>query len=190
VPLQPFNLKRKSYQAYEILPLDESLNPQKFHTPKSRSPSTFRTLTSISTTSLHHIFSPLHSQLSLHLISQLNMATSLPKKTVLLTGCSHGGIGSSLALAFHKHNFTVFATARSLYKISHLKGFSLTVFELDTTDPVSIKNAVEAVKTATGGTLDILINNAGAGTCSLLFFQEKRTKVLMNEMGRIFKSTS
>jgi 1-acylglycerone phosphate reductase len=91
------------------------------------------------------------------------MTTSIPKKTVLITGRSLGGIGSALALAFHKHNFTVFTTARSHSKISHLRDLGLTTFALDITDPVSIKMAVEVVKSASGG-LDILVNNAGAGT--------------------------
>jgi 1-acylglycerone phosphate reductase len=83
-------------------------------------------------------------------------------KSVLITGCSLGGIGSSLAIAFQKHNLHVFATARSLSKMEHLRDLpNITLLSLDVTSSVSISSAVEAVKTATGGTLDYLVNNAG-----------------------------
>jgi short-subunit dehydrogenase len=41
-------------------------------------------------------------------------------KLVLITGCSAGGLGSSLAPSFQKHNLHIFATAHSLSKMSHL----------------------------------------------------------------------
>ena len=88
----------------------------------------------------------------------------MDQKTVLITGCSEGGIGDALAKAFHKKGLRVFATARNLAKIEHLKALGLDVLALDVVDDESIKNAVESVKAATGGTLDILVNNSGAGS--------------------------
>jgi len=85
------------------------------------------------------------------------------QKTVLITGCSEGGIGDALAKSFHKKGLRVFATARNLAKVQHLKELGLDILPLDVTDDVSIKKAVESVKAATGGTLDILVNNSGAG---------------------------
>ncbi|CAD6448630.1 8206903f-48bd-4ae8-b69e-0cb7d3398fd3 [Sclerotinia trifoliorum] len=84
-------------------------------------------------------------------------------KTVLITGCSEGGIGDSLAKTFHSKGLRVFATARNVSKIEHLKRLGLDTLALDVTDPTSIKMAVEAVSLATGGTLDFLVNNSGAG---------------------------
>jgi 1-acylglycerone phosphate reductase len=83
------------------------------------------------------------------------------KKSVLITGCSAGGIGDALAQAFHRAGCRVFATARNLSKIEHLKEMGMEVVVLDVVDPVSIKTAVDEVKAATGGTLDIPVNNSG-----------------------------
>lgn len=84
-------------------------------------------------------------------------------KTVLITGCSEGGIGSALAFAFHRHGCQVFATARNLDKVQHLKNAGMQVLELDVLDEVSCKKAAEWVREATGGTLNILVNNSGVG---------------------------
>lgn len=83
-------------------------------------------------------------------------------KTVLITGCSAGGIGFELARAFQKQGLHVFATARSLSKLSELKTLpNVTLFTLDVVSSDSIAAAVEEVKAKTGGKLDYLINNAG-----------------------------
>jgi 1-acylglycerone phosphate reductase len=87
-------------------------------------------------------------------------------KTVLITGCSEGGIGDALAQVFHRKGLRVFATARNLSKIEHLKKMGLETLPLDVTDAASIKAVVESIKSITGGTLDILVNNSGAGTSS------------------------
>ncbi|KAF3394098.1 NADPH-dependent 1-acyldihydroxyacetone phosphate reductase [Penicillium rolfsii] len=85
------------------------------------------------------------------------------QKTVLITGCSEGGIGDALAKTFHKKGLKVFATARNTAKVQHLKSMGLEIIELDVTDEESIRKAVSSVKAATGGSLDILVNNSGAG---------------------------
>lgn len=90
------------------------------------------------------------------------------QKSVLITGTSEGGIGDALARTFHKKGLRVFATARSLRKVQHLKDLGLEVLPLDVTDEASIKQAVESVKALTGGTLDILVNNSGGGTWCII----------------------
>jgi NAD(P)-dependent dehydrogenase (short-subunit alcohol dehydrogenase family) len=85
------------------------------------------------------------------------------QKTVLITGCSEGGIGDALAKTFHKKGLRVFASARNTAKVQHLKDMGLEIVQLDVTDEESIKKAVSTVKAATGGYLDILVNNSGAG---------------------------
>ncbi|QSZ34303.1 hypothetical protein DSL72_005893 [Monilinia vaccinii-corymbosi] len=87
----------------------------------------------------------------------------MAQKTVLITGCSEGGIGDALAQSFHRKGLRVFATARNLSKIEHLKKLGLDTLPLDVTDAASIKATVERVKLETGGTLDFLVNNSGAG---------------------------
>lgn len=88
-------------------------------------------------------------------------------KSVLIIGCSNGGIGSSLAVSFQKRGLHVFATARSLSKMSHLADLpKVTLLSLDVTSFSSITEAVHAVATQTGGTLDYLVNNAGVNYIS------------------------
>jgi NAD(P)-dependent dehydrogenase (short-subunit alcohol dehydrogenase family) len=83
-------------------------------------------------------------------------------KTVLITGCSEGGIGDALARAFRARGLTVFATARSQSKMSTLEPLGIHTLEMDVTSEFSIAAAVNAVRAATpGGRLDILVNNAG-----------------------------
>ncbi|KAL5325625.1 hypothetical protein ACEPPN_006753 [Leptodophora sp. 'Broadleaf-Isolate-01'] len=84
-------------------------------------------------------------------------------KSVLITGCSEGGIGDALAREFHAQGLRVFATARNLSKVKHLKDMGLEILRLDVTDDDSIAQAVQSVKALTGGTLDILVNNSGGG---------------------------
>ncbi|KAK1751074.1 NAD(P)-binding protein [Echria macrotheca] len=86
------------------------------------------------------------------------------QRTVLITGCSNNSLGAALALAFHRTgNFRVLATGRNPSKLTTVKEAGLTTILLDTTSPESIAAAVSEVTTLTGGTLDILINNAGGG---------------------------
>ncbi|KAK8066993.1 hypothetical protein PG997_013740 [Apiospora hydei] len=93
------------------------------------------------------------------------------KTTVLLTGCSEGGIGFALAQEYHRRGCRVIATARSPAKMAGLKKSGIeTLLQLDVADPASIRAAVQAVTdllntttTATGGHLDVLVNNAGGG---------------------------
>ncbi|SPQ21600.1 b155a884-83ad-4558-8b15-cbe33b9ca34f [Thermothielavioides terrestris] len=85
------------------------------------------------------------------------------KKTVLITGCSAGGIGWHLANAFLKRDFYVFATARDTSKVEGLAELSnVEVLQLDVTDQDSILRCKDTVAQRTGGRLDVLINNAAA----------------------------
>ena len=85
-------------------------------------------------------------------------------KTVLITGCSAGGIGAAVAVAFLKRGHCVFATARSVSKIPiEISGHSnATVIPLDVSSTSSVAEAVKVV-VASGRKLDILFNNAGVG---------------------------
>lgn len=95
--------------------------------------------------------------------SSNTMSTLATQKTVLITGCSEGGIGHSLALEFARQNYHVFATARRLSAMKSLsENPNITLLELDVTSKSSILSASEAVTKATGGTLDVLYHNAGA----------------------------
>jgi 1-acylglycerone phosphate reductase len=85
------------------------------------------------------------------------------KKTILVTGCSHGGLGEALALALHQSGWRVFATARNPAKMSSLKAAGIETLALDVLSQESISECIEAVAKLTGGSLDGLLNNAGGG---------------------------
>lgn len=84
------------------------------------------------------------------------------RETVLITGCSDGGIGSELAIVFQECGFHVFATARNPSKMSKLRDLpNVTLLTLDVVKPTDTKAAVEAVSKETGGSLNYFISNAG-----------------------------
>jgi NAD(P)-dependent dehydrogenase (short-subunit alcohol dehydrogenase family) len=87
----------------------------------------------------------------------------MARRSVLITGCSQGGAGEALAQLFVQNGFRVFATARSLSRIQHLEAEGIDILELNVLDSSSLEKTAETVSGLTGGTLDILINNAGAG---------------------------
>ncbi|KAI9710658.1 MAG: hypothetical protein M1820_002491 [Bogoriella megaspora] len=83
-------------------------------------------------------------------------------KTVLITGCSAGGIGSALAEAFQKKDLHVFATARDPAKMSHLESLpNVTIIPLDPTSSTSVEDAARTISAETDNKLDYLVNNAG-----------------------------
>lgn len=88
------------------------------------------------------------------------------RKSVLITGCSDGGIGSGLALEFLRRGYQVFATARSVKKMGNLANLpNVTLLELDVLKSESIKTTAQEVRKILGtATLNILINNAGCNS--------------------------
>ncbi|KAK0625508.1 putative short-chain dehydrogenase/reductase [Bombardia bombarda] len=87
----------------------------------------------------------------------------LSKKTVLITGCSQGGLGEALARAFLAKDFYVFATLRNVAKAGPLATLeNVEILPLEATSVESIQAAAQAVAKRTGGSLDVLVNNAGA----------------------------
>ncbi|KAI5356608.1 putative short-chain dehydrogenase/reductase SDR, NAD(P)-binding domain superfamily [Septoria linicola] len=92
-------------------------------------------------------------------------------RSILITGCSEGGIGAAVALQYQKRGYHVFASARDTTKLPTLLTSlpQVTPIVLDVTSEDSIRSAVETVSKATSGTLDILFNNAGTSlTCPAL----------------------
>jgi 1-acylglycerone phosphate reductase len=83
------------------------------------------------------------------------------RQTVLITGCSEGGIGESLAKEFNSRNFRVFATARDAKNIEHLTKLGIETLSLEVHKPESIQRLKNQVRELTGGRLDYLVNNAG-----------------------------
>jgi len=86
----------------------------------------------------------------------------MSKKTVLITGCSDGGIGSTLAKQFAALGYHVYATLRTVSKAASLRNVSgVEILSLDVTSQESIAACAAEVERRSGS-LDILINNAGA----------------------------
>lgn len=89
------------------------------------------------------------------------------KKTVLITGTS-SGLGLATALLFARNNFKVYATMRNLSKKELLEkeaqkhNLDISFAELDVTSVDSINQAVAKI-IGEEETIDVLINNAGAG---------------------------
>lgn len=84
------------------------------------------------------------------------------KNTVLITGCSDGGLGSALVLAFHTKGYHIYASARDLSRTTALSSLSnITLLKLDVTSDSDVAAAAEYIKSDNGGKLDIVVNNAG-----------------------------
>ncbi|KAL8699429.1 MAG: hypothetical protein Q9201_006008 [Fulgogasparrea decipioides] len=83
--------------------------------------------------------------------------------SVLVTGCSAGGIGAALCHEFQRRGLHVFATARTPSKLGDLPKLpNVTTIALDVTSASSIADAVKLVEAKTGRRLDYLVNNSGA----------------------------
>lgn len=82
-------------------------------------------------------------------------------KSVLITGCSPGGIGHALAREFKSKGLRVFATARKAETIVDLANQGIETLSLEVTDESNIKAVKDEIASRTGGSLDILVNNAG-----------------------------
>lgn len=92
----------------------------------------------------------------------------LSGQSILITGCS-SGFGRLAAEHFSTLGAKVFATMRNMPRLEadELKQFAsdkkvdLTVIEIDVTKPRQVKKGVGKALAATGGNLDVLVNNAG-----------------------------
>lgn len=89
------------------------------------------------------------------LVADVKMRIS--KRTVLITGCSDGGLGAALAIAFREAGLHVYATARNPSKMTQLTSLGIETLTLDVLSDSSIAACVSKLDK-----LDILVNNAGA----------------------------
>lgn len=78
------------------------------------------------------------------------------RRTVLITGCSDGGMGAALAKELHEAGLHVYATARDVAKTERLTSLGIETLALDVQSESSIESCVNKISH-----LDILINNAG-----------------------------
>ena len=88
----------------------------------------------------------------------------MPQPTVLITGCSQGGIGDAMAQVFVARGYRVFAAVRNPAKAVHLAEVEgIDVVTLDVTSTDSIGALVGKIRLAGAGKLEVLVNNAGCG---------------------------
>jgi NAD(P)-dependent dehydrogenase (short-subunit alcohol dehydrogenase family) len=90
------------------------------------------------------------------------MSTSMPTKTILITGCS-SGIGLCAAKVLQARGYRVFATTRQLDDVARLQAAGLEALQLDLAESESIQRAATTILQRTGGTLDALFNNGAYG---------------------------
>ena len=87
------------------------------------------------------------------------------QKVAVVTGTS-SGIGLETSLALARSGFRTYATMRNLNKSENIKSVAtkenlpIHINQLDVTDDISIKNAVQAILSEVGR-IDILVNNVG-----------------------------
>jgi NAD(P)-dependent dehydrogenase (short-subunit alcohol dehydrogenase family) len=67
-------------------------------------------------------------------------------KSVVITGCSAGGIGYALAQEYARLGHRVYATARNVNKMKGLKELGVTLVQLDVTNHKSIGSAARQVR--------------------------------------------
>jgi NAD(P)-dependent dehydrogenase (short-subunit alcohol dehydrogenase family) len=84
-------------------------------------------------------------------------------RTILITGCSDGGLGSALALALKPFGWRVLGSGRDLSKLKALQDAGIECIQMDINSTESISKATDEVRKLTGGSLDALVNNAGTG---------------------------
>lgn len=86
----------------------------------------------------------------------------MAKPIVLITGCTKGSIGYSLAKEFAARDYHVYASSRRIVTMGDLVDVpNVTALALDVTDRDSLLAAHTQISRETGGRLDILYHNAG-----------------------------
>ena len=107
----------------------------------------------------------------------------MSRKNILITGCSDGGLGASLARAFHAAGLRVIATARNASKMSSLSKLGIETLSLDVCSETSIAACVSEVTTLLSGKggLDYLLNNAGGG------YQSPTTDMSLPKLRQLFE---
>ncbi|KAH1311121.1 hypothetical protein KXX47_005934 [Aspergillus fumigatus] len=91
------------------------------------------------------------------------------RRTVLIIGCSPGGIGYSLCCAFKAKGLRVFATARRLEDLAGLKAKGIETLALTVDDAQSVLQCYAEIERRVGSRgLDYLVNNANVDTRELL----------------------
>lgn len=99
------------------------------------------------------------------------------KRSILITGCSDGGLGAAIALEMHRSGrWRVLASARNVKKMQALESAGIETLSLDVLSEESLQASVTHISELLGGSLDGLFLNAGGGlsVCSALLHPPRR----------------
>jgi NAD(P)-dependent dehydrogenase (short-subunit alcohol dehydrogenase family) len=104
--------------------------------------------------------------------------------TISVVTGANSGIGRATAIHLAAQGHTVFGTVRSVSKATKLQamagdaGVTVNLVELDVADDESVRAGFAEILSATGGVVDVLVNNAGVGgnavaeECPTALYQE------------------
>ncbi len=81
-------------------------------------------------------------------------------RSVIITGCSSGGIGACLAYGLKRNGYRVFATARNIEDVEFLNSEGFESFQLDLSSSDSIIQAVEKIYSRTENIYGLIHNGA------------------------------
>ena len=122
-----------------------------------------------------------------------SFSSSSPNHKVAVVTGSSSGIGYEISLILARNGFLTYATMRNLNKSENIKSVAskenlpIRINQLDVTDDVSVKDAVQAILSETGR-IDVLVNNAGYvlnGAFEDLAMDEIKTQYDTNVFGLI-----
>ncbi|WP_440682274.1 SDR family NAD(P)-dependent oxidoreductase [Cysteiniphilum halobium] len=82
-------------------------------------------------------------------------------QTILITGCSHGGIGYATAKYLKAQGYRVFASARNPENVEKLIAEGFETYLIDVLNDAQIDTALADILQKTNGKLDVVFNNAG-----------------------------
>ena len=92
----------------------------------------------------------------------------MKKQSILITGCTHGGIGYVTAKYLKEIGHRVFASARREEVVEKLRQEGFESYLIDVNNYKQVDDAIDDILAKTGGTLDIVFNNAGFGQAGAL----------------------
>lgn len=93
----------------------------------------------------------------------------MPAMTISVVTGANSGIGRATAIHLATQGHTVYGTVRSIDKAAKLQsmaaaaGVEIHLVELDVADDESVRAGFAEIMAATGGVVDVLVNNAGVG---------------------------